>query len=80
MDVRKYGQIDPASKTIIDSFAQFKTVIEGQAYFLSLVAKDMVERERKENASPDALITDENVKLIRREILVHYHSFHASSR
>jgi uncharacterized RDD family membrane protein YckC len=68
----KYGRPDPTSKTIIDCFEQMATALKHQAYLLSLVIKDKLERHAKERANlgtPITAFTDDNVELVRTEIL-----------
>jgi hypothetical protein len=47
----KYGHLDPVSKTIVDCFEEMGTALNHQAYLLSLVIKDKLERRSKERAS-----------------------------
>ncbi len=68
----KYGQLDPALKTIIDCFEQMASALKHQAYVLSLVIKDKLERHAQEPASlgqPITRFTDASVELVRTEVL-----------
>ena len=68
----KYGQLDPALKTIIDCFEQMASALKHQAYVLSLVIKDKLERHAQEPASlgqPITRFSDATVELVRTEVL-----------
>ena len=68
----KYGQLDSASKTIIDCFEQIATALNHQGYVLSLVIKDKLEHHTKERANPgepNPPLTDDRIELLRAEVL-----------
>jgi uncharacterized RDD family membrane protein YckC len=62
----KYGQLDPASKTIIESFDQLQPAFTHQAYLLSLVVKDKLDRQPQQLDRPSQ---QDGFELVRAAIL-----------
>lgn len=69
----KYGQLDPVSKTIIDCFEQMRNALNSQAYVLSLVIRDKLERRARERAiltQPIASLAEVDGALVSGEVLL----------